>query len=563
MTRLAIAASGPSALFVAGRDIAISPDGAHVVYVGNDGRQLFVRALDQLDSVPLGGADFPSNVFIKPDGQWVGFVGEFVLRKAAINGGAVQNLLNLGARALLGATWGGNGTIIFATEAASTGLEQISENGGATTVLTRPNRENGEEDHAWPAFLPGGQAVLFTITAAGGINNAAIAVLDLETGAQKILLRGGSAPRYLPSGHLVYAAAGSLRAVAFDLKRLEVSGAPVPVVSELVTGPDGAADFDVASDGTLVYVRGGLQEPARALTWIDREGREEPIQAPVRAYQYLRISPDGTRVAIDVRDQERDIWIWEFARRTLTRFTFDPSPDRFPVWTQDGRRLLFSSARTESRNIFSQASDGTGVPEQLTRNTSTADKAPTSVSPDGTWLIFRDGEPQAFEISRLALGQDHRIEPLVNTSFSEQNGEVSPDGRWLAYQSNDSGRAEIWVRPFADANGGPSQVSAGGGFQPLWGPDSREVFYRDLTGAVMRVAIERGSGRAAETPAKLFGAGRYYFGYGEAFGRTFDISRDGRRFLMIKHVALDQSSAPTILVVENWFEDLKRLVPAK
>ena len=213
------------------------------------------------------------------------------MRKAAINGGAVQNLLNLGARALLGATWGGNGTIIFATEAASTGLEQISENGGATTVLTRPNRENGEEDHAWPAFLPGGQAVLFTITAAGGINNAAIAVLDLETGAQKILLRGGSAPRYLPSGHLVYAAAGSLRAVAFDLKRLEVSGAPVPVVSELVTRPDGAADFDVASDGTLVYVRGGLQEPARALTWIDREGREEPIQAPVRAYQYRGSRP--------------------------------------------------------------------------------------------------------------------------------------------------------------------------------------------------------------------------------------------------------------------------------
>ena len=185
------------------------------------------------------------------------------------------------------------------------------------------------------------------------------------------------------------------------------------------------------------------------------------------------------------------------------------------------------------------------------------------MSPDGTWLIFRDGEPQAFEISRLALGQDHRIEPLVKTSSSEQNGEVSPDGRWLAYQSNDSGRAEIWVRPFADANGGPSQVSAGGGFQPLWGPDSREVFYRDLTGAVMRVAIDRGSGRAVETPAKLFGAGQYYFGSGEAFGRTFDISRDGRRFLMIKHVARDQSSAPTILVVENWFEDLKRLVPAK
>ena len=291
------------------------------------------------------GRIFQLGVFFKPDGQWVGFVGEFVLRKAAINGGAVQNLLKLGARGMLGATWGEGGTIIFATEEASTGLEQLSEDGGATTVLTRPNRERGEVDHVWPAFLPGGQAVLFTIIDAGGIDNAEIAVLDLKTGAQKILLRGGSAPRYLPSGHLVYGAAGSLRAVAFDLERLEVLGTPVPVVPQLLTTPTGAADFDVASDGTLVYVRGGLQEPARALMWVDREGREEPIQVPVRAYQYLRISPDGTRVAIDVRDQERDIWLWEFARPTLTRFTFDPTPDRFPVWTADGRRLLFTSAR--------------------------------------------------------------------------------------------------------------------------------------------------------------------------------------------------------------------------
>lgn len=323
-------------MFVAGRDMVISPDGTHVAYVGNNGRQLFVRALDQLDSVPLAGVDFPSGVFIKPDGQWVGFVGEFVLKKAAINGGAVQSLLKFGGRGMLGATWGEDGPIIFATEETATGLERLSEDGGATTVLTRPNRERGEVDHVWPAFLPSGQAVLFTIINAGGIDNAEIAVLDLRTRAQKVILRGGSAPRYLPSGHLVYGAAGSLRAVAFDLERLEVLGTPVPVVPQLLTTPAGAADFDVASDGTLVYVRGGLQEPARTLMWVDREGREEPIQVPVRAYQYLRISPDGTRVALDVRDQERDIWLWEFARRTLTRFTFDPTPDRFPVWTANG-----------------------------------------------------------------------------------------------------------------------------------------------------------------------------------------------------------------------------------
>ncbi len=334
VTRLAISAPGPSALSVAGRDMAITPDGTQVAYVGNSGRQLFVRAFDQTDSVPLAGADFPSGVFMKPDGQWVGFVGEFVLRKVAINGGAVQNLLNLGARSLLGATWSEGGTIIFATDRTSTGLERVSEDGGPTTVLTRPNRERGEQYHAWPAFLPGSQAVLFTILhAGGGIDSAEIAVLDLTTGAHKVILRGGSAPRYLSSGHLVYGAAGSLWAVAFDLERQETRGTPVTVVPQLLTTPSGAADFDVASDGTLVYVRGGLQEPARTLVWVDREGREEPIPAQVRAYLYLRISPDDSRVAIDVRDQERDIWLWEFARRILTRLTLDAALDRFPIWT--------------------------------------------------------------------------------------------------------------------------------------------------------------------------------------------------------------------------------------
>lgn len=564
VARLPIAASGTSALSVTGfpgRDVAISPDGAHIVYVGDNGRRLFVRTLDQLDPVPLVGADFPLGLFFSYDGKWIGFVGEFLLKKAAINGGAVQSLSKLGARTIRGATWGENGTIIFATDELSTGLEQLSEGAEATTVLTHPNLDRGEVDHVWPEFLPGGEAVLFTILDAGGIDNAQVAVLDLKTGAQKILFRGGSAARYVPSGHLVYGAAGTLRAVAFDLERLEVLGTAVPVVPQVLTMPTGSAEFDLTSDGTLVYVRGGLQASPRTLVWVDRQGREEAIQMPARAYQYLRLSPDGTRVAIDVRDQESDIWLWEFARRTLTRFTFDAAPDRFPVWTADGRRVLFTSSRTGTRNVFSQASDGTGTPEQLTQNKSAGDTVPTGVSPDGAWVILRDGAAQGFDVTRLSLSNDHRVEPLVHTAFSEQNGEVSPDGRWLAYQSNDSGRAEIWVRPFPDVNGGRWQVSPGGGFQPLWGPDGRELFYRDSTAAVMRVGIERGPGWAATTPTRMFAAGQYFFGAGEAFGRGYDISRDGRRFLMIKDVTPDPSSAPTIVVVQNWFEELRQKVP--
>ena len=433
--------------------MAISPDSTHVAYIGNNGRQLFVRAFDQGDAVPLVGADFPSSVFIKPDGQWVGFVGEFVLRKVAINGGAVQSLLKLGARSMLGATWGERGTIIFATERTSTGLEQISEDGGATTVLTRPNRERGEDYHAWPAFLPGSQAVLFTILHAGGIDSAEIAVLDLTTGTHKVILTGGSAPRYLPSGHLVYGAAGSLRAVAFDLERREIRGTPVTVVPQLLTTPNGAADFDVASDGTLVYVRGGVQEPARTLFWVDREGREEPIPAPVRAYLYLRISPDGTRVAIDVRDQERDIWLWEFERRKLTRFTFAPKPDRFPVWTFDGRRILYTSERpgasegTVTRNLFSKASDMMGVEEQLTQNTTTADKAPTGVSPDGMWVILRDGEPQAFDVSRLALGQTIASNPWsTRLSANRTARSRRTAGGWRTSRTTPGGPRSGYVR---------------------------------------------------------------------------------------------------------------------
>jgi eukaryotic-like serine/threonine-protein kinase len=365
VARLNITPAGTTALTATGadgRDIAISRDGTHIAHLGNNGRQLFVRALDQLDPTPLATFESLGHLFFSPNGQWVGFVAEFVLRRAAINGGGVENLLKLGSRTCLGATWGETGTIIFATNDPSTGLEQLPESGGTSTVLTRPDRQRGEVDHLWPEFLPGGQAVVFTIVDASGIDNAQVAVLDLRTGAQKTLLRGGSQPRYVSSGHLVYGAAGTLRAVPFDLARLEVLGPPVPVETRLLTTPSGSADFDVASDGTLVYVPGAVQTPLRTLTWVDRQGREEPIKAPTRAYQYPRLSPDGRRIAIDIRDQENDIWIWDFARETLTRLTFDGASDRFPVWTPDGLRVLFTSDRTGFRNVFSQKGDGTRTP---------------------------------------------------------------------------------------------------------------------------------------------------------------------------------------------------------
>ena len=308
----------------------------------------------------------------------------------------------------------------------------MSSAGGEPTVLTKPDRERGEADHLWPQFLPGGQAVLFTITpTTGGIDASQVAVLDLRTGTQKILVRGGSQAQYVPSGHLVYAAAGTLRAVAFDLNRLEVIGTPIPVLPQVVTLPNGTAEFDVARDGTLVYVPGGAAAaPARTLVWVDRQGREEAIKAaPARAYASPRLSPDGTRVALDIRDQENDIWVWDFARETLTRVTFDPGLDRAPAWTPDGRRLVFSSqAGGASGSLFWQAADGTGTAERLTQSPSPGTvQFPSAVSPDGTRVVFtRAGTAGPADVMMLTLEKDHRVQPLVQTPFAELNAEISP-----------------------------------------------------------------------------------------------------------------------------------------
>ena len=525
-----------------------------------------VRWFDRLDVSPLAGVSGASMPFVSPDSRWIGFVEEdLTLKKVAVAGGAPVTLARLPVWPR-GASWVDDATIVIGTNSPTTGLLRVPAGGGEPTVLTTPDRARGEEGHVLPSALPGGRAVLFTIGAAEP-GNAQVALLDLQTGRYTTLLRGGRDAQYVASGHLVYLSGLALSAVRFDLGRRAVIGEPARVVDGVATAPTGALNVAVTAAGTMVFVP-GQPGPAeqRVLLWVDRQGRETPIAVPPRPYEAARLSPDGTRVVVSIRDQENDLWVWSLARQTLTRLTFDPDVDLSPVWTPDSRRVVFASARTGVYNLYARDVDGTAPEVRLTSGANT--QLPDSVTPDGTFVIGHEVRPQTkSDVARFALapGSGNGVaasDDLVNTSFEEWNGEVSPDGRFLAYQSAESGQTEVYVRPFPQGATARWQVSAGGGTAPVWTRDGRELVYLDADHHVTAVTVETtGATFRAGAPATLVRT--EYAGPGLPW-RTYDVSPDGQRFLVMKRDGSPQDAAlPVFVVVQNWFEELKRLLPSK
>jgi eukaryotic-like serine/threonine-protein kinase len=584
-------AAQPLALQSQDRDVAIAPDGTNIVYRAGTGRpQLVVRRIDQLDARPLAGSDRPDLAaprapFFSPDGRWVGFFEGTELKKVSMDGGASVTLCRVTSTAPRGASWGDDNTIVFATNDLATGLMSVSADGGEPKVLTKVDMPMQEGDHLFPAVLPNHRGILFTTVPPGTTpfhNNSQIAVLDLATGQKKILIRGGSQPAYVETltrssilpwarptrdGYLLYAAIGTIHATRFDLDRLEVQGSPVPVVEQVFVASSGAANFAVSSNGTLVYVPGSGSgaNTGRALVWVNRQGREEPIDAPPRAYTAARLSPDGTRVALDIRDQERDIWVWHLERHTLTRLTIDAGADSDPVWTPDSRQIVFSSTRGGVANLFVQAADGTGVVERLT--TSERPQYATSITPDGKALAGYEvssagPDLQVFHLDRPGNGSQRPVEALLKTSFVEVLPELSADGRYITYFSNESGRFEIFVRPFPKVDDGKWQIStAGGGTRPVFARTGRELFYLDDQNALTAVPVDtKGPTFSSGNPTKLLES--IYFAVPGP--RPFDVSADGQRFLMIKDAstpANDKGTLASLVVVEHWLEELKARLP--
>ena len=566
----------PTAETVAGtnadRQVTISPDGRRIVYVSSRGVDdgaggaLIVWPLDRFAGAALPGITQARSPFFSPDGEWVGFFGGSggsELRKVAVTGGPSIPICPSpgGPR---GATWTRDGTIVFATNTATTGLLSVPAAGGEPKVLTKPDASRGERDHVFPSALPGGNAVLFTIAGA----QPQVAVLELSTGRQKVLIPGATHAQYVASGHIVYAAAGTLRAIRFDAQKLEIIGEGVPVLDQLAVTNTGAAQYAVSDTGSLVFIPGSSASggfAARDLVWVTRAGgRQEPLGVEARPYTYPRLSPDESKVAVNILDQQNDVWVWDLRRHTSQRITFDPSTDFAPVWTLDGRFLFFASTRGGTPNLFRRPADGTGMDERLT--TSTAVQWPSGLTPDGKTLIVHESGDAAtgVDIRRLILenvrGGKGTTEPVVQSTFIDEGGEISPDGHFIAYHSDRSGRGnEVYVQPYPNLGDGLWQVSKGGGTRPVWSADGREIFYLDPNTAMMSVTVHtKPTFSAEDNPTKLFD-GPWYSGQ---TGRIYDVTRDGRRFLMIKQVASGTAAPPaTLNVVLNWAEELKQKLP--
>ena len=547
----------------AGRHVlAISPDGTKIVYVAN--QQLYLRSIDQLDAHPIPGtAEDPLEPVFSPDGQWIayftpGAAGPGALRKIAIGGGAPVTLCQTKSLPF-GASWR-NGTIVFGgfVPGEINAIQAVSDSGGVARTLVSVDPKEGRA--AQPQLLDDGTHVVFAIinfstTTAEG----QIVAQGVEGGSRKLLVNGGTNPQVLPTGQLVYIHDDAILGVPFDVSRLTTTGGPVSIVQDVVSrNPTGAGQFAISRNGTLVYMPGGARPNNRVLVWLDRQSREVAIGAPPRSYEYPRLSPDGTKIAMTSADEENDVWIWDLVRETPVRLTFGPAVELYPTWMPDGRQVVFRSADGSRTDIFRKSADGTGAVEALTRNGSGGE--PQSLSPDGKLLVYRTGlGPGKNDLMLLPLDGSGAARPLLaDPKFNERNGEISPDGRWIAYESDESGQREIYVRPFPAVDAGRWAISSGGGQRPAWARSGRELFFQTLKPArLMATPVQPGQTFTYGRPQPLLDFTLYDTLLRP--GRNYDVASD-ERFLVTRPLEKTANTRQTIIVVSHWFDEVQARV---
>jgi serine/threonine-protein kinase len=524
--------------------IAISPDGSRIAYVA--GQQLFVRGIDQYEATAIPGVRDPLEPTFSPDGQSIAYFADAKLQRVALTGGAPAAIAAISSPN--GLYWAPDDWIYIGT---TTGISRVRAGSGTPEEYIKRLKN---ERFANPQLLPGGRHLLYTVGLAFGVDDADVVIESLDTHERTVVVHGGSDGRYLPQGYLVYARAAEVFAVPFDLATMRVRGSPVNLINGVagtVGGLNGGYQFDVADPGTLVFIPGSAIQDLE-LTSIDRTGREAVITA-VTGGNYPRASPDGSKVAFMATVAgNTDIYIRERARNVQSRLTFDIARDLAPVWTPDGKRIVYASSRDGGQNLYWQAADGTGTAERLTTNPN--DQYPYVISPDGQVVLYIENSPKtSYDIYAVSLTGDHTPKPVLVTQFDERRPALSPDGKWLAYQSNESGSFEVFVRPYPNVEGGRWQVSAGTGSSPLWGVNGQEIFYRQGQ-TIQRAPVKTTPTFALGAPARFLQTTLPPDGSGMAYS----IVRDGS-FLAMKPPAGQYGSAEYKIVL-NWIEDVRARV---
>jgi DNA-binding winged helix-turn-helix (wHTH) protein len=527
----------------------LSPDGKRLAYVSHS--KVVTRRLDQAEAIELPGTEGAQAPFFSPDGRWVGFFAGGRIKKVSIQDGQVIALCE--DHLTDGGSWGEDGNIVAPLDFR---LVRIPSAGGAPQRVTE--LAPGEIAHRWPQILPGAHAVLFSAyRSMTGLDAATIEVLSFRDGRRKTLVRGGTWGRYLASGHLVYLNNGTLFAVPFDPDRLEVRGTPVPVLREVAySAALGSAQVDFSSTGTLVYRSSKAGGGLVTIQWVDESGHTRPLLPVPGNYLSPTLSPDGSRLTLT---SAGDIWVYELGRGSMTRLTFGGGYGN-PLWTADGRYVVFRAAR----GMLWTRADGTGQTQPLTQ----------SNNQQSPWSFTRDGKRLAFAEISPATGDDlwtvpvetassglraGKPEVFLQTPFNERHPMFSPDGRWIAYQSDESGRAEVYVQAFPDGHG-KRQISREGGTYPVWSRNGRELFFRQY-GVHDRLMVasyqERGDSSVVETVRVWYEKRIPSF----TATRSYDPAPDGKRIVALVPDDTPQEPHDRVIFLLNFFDELRRRVP--
>jgi serine/threonine-protein kinase len=523
--------------------------------------RLYIRSLDDLEAKLIKEATGGFAPFFSPDDRSIGFIAPPLgIRRAALSGGAPQTVCSL-QPGFGGATWADDDTMYFVAETPG-GLLRVTSSGGQPTELLPIDAASGDFMFKFPHALPGGKAVLLTVAAASidSFDDASIVAVSVDSRKRKVLMEGGTYPRYA-AGHLLYCRNGALLAVRFDPDRLEVTGQPFTAMDGILMSRNtGQANFDVADTGDLVFVPGQAEGGARSLVWVDREGKAERVPLPTQSYLHPRLSPDGHKLAIEIEGSSHDIYVYDFATGVLSNISTD-GISHWPVWSADGRDIGYRSGPMGRFQLWQVPADRSRAPQQV--HASGFSQSAGSYSPDGRAIAYTaTGESGPPKVSIVSLQGDGTPRPLDDTKYAQGSPKFSPDGRWLAYCSNESGKPQVYVQALPGP-GAKIQVSNDGGTDPVWRRSGGELFYRNGDG-MMVVSVTTSPSFTSSRPRELW-KGHYSHGMSSSCGpagptsSNYDVTADGERFLMVKDDDQDSAVSRQIVVVLGWAEELRRL----